>query len=216
MLRATFLPYANFRQSVNSYSDATLHKTLRLMLSCQNCLNRDQYSIDWREKNIWILWREWKQAFIRLAMMCVDNAVLRDVPFNGEDAKRLFRAKNGKHWQKPLWIGWEPLHSSHRAALMQLGEVERLSLRVIKWKHLEQKPKPEQWASVANWFERFGFSNLTDGNSSYNQEVDNFLDTKGAPPLGDHHYNQFNWTEQPEGNVTVWPVEPGESWLCKI
>ncbi len=213
----TLLPYASFRQSVDSYSDVTLYKMLKIMLASQDYISQHGAHSSSRERrNIWYLWGESEQAYIRLTLMCTEKAMLRDIPFDTEAAKRLYQRKKGKHWRKPLWVGWERLHSSHRAALMQAGEIEQISCRIIGWKHLENKPKLFQWEYTFDWFGHFHFSRTLEGNSNYNNEIRSYLTEEGAPLLDtNNHYDQFNWTERPNGNGLVWPLEPGENWICE-
>lgn len=219
MLRTILLPYPSFRQSVACYSDNTLIQTLQKLFAFRGCLNKNLYDIRWNERDIWLFWSKWKQAYIRLAMMCTEEATSRNIPYDHEGATRLFRAKRGKHWRKPLWIGWNHLHSNHRAALLQFGEVERISRRIIKWEKLEGASRDVQDDCVFDWFEAEGFTGLYDGEETYIAETHSFLNVQGAPSLGDeypNHYAQFNWTECPNGNITAIPPDPEDSWICRV
>ena len=217
MINIPLLPYASFHESVESYSDFTLYCTLALLLSRQRCLSKSTVQeLQWREHETWLLWQGWKQAYIRLTMMCIDAADLRDISYSRDSATHLLRAQCGKHWHKPLWVGWSTWHSSNRAALLHLGEVEKISHRLIKWEKLEKAPKLEQWKHVAHWYRTNDFTAIAESNEYMINEAHQFLDTEGAPRVESvNYYEQFNWTERPCGRIPNWPPEPGESWLCE-
>ncbi len=217
MINIALLPYASFHKSVECYSDATLFHTLSLLLARRNCISRSSSVLRYREREMWILWHEAKQAYIRLTMMCVDEANLRNIPYDRDIATCLFRAKRGKHWPKPLWVNWESWHSSNRAALLQMGAVEQLCQRIISWKGKKQWAKPRQWAFVTDWLSRYDFTTIAEGDERFLREVHNYLTDEGAPLVASiNPYDQFNWTERPCGRITSWPPEPGESWLCEV
>lgn len=217
MISTILLPYPNFRKSVACYSNSVLIQTIQLILANRQCHGIHRSSVGNGQREVWLFWSNWKQAFIRLGMMCAEEAKMRGIPYDHVEATRLFRAKRNKHWRKPLWAGWEPLHSSHRGALLQIGEVERICSRIIKLNKVENKSAKIKIDIVNNWLYDQGFDGLSEGDGSYTTEVHNFLDTQGAPPLGDeypNHYAQFNWVEEPCGHTLIWPPNPESSWMA--
>jgi hypothetical protein len=221
-MQMIFLPYPSFRRSVACYSDDVVVKTLTIVLDNYQLLNENpcnQY-MRWQSRNFYVFWHNQKQALIRFGMMLAEESKMRGLSYNRRKAASFFRAKRGKHWKKPLWVGWERLHSNHRAALLQIGEVERLAYRIIKWEKLENASEAIQDDCITTWFMEQGFSEIYQSGENYIIRVHEILDEQGAPPLEEgefpNHYLQFNWAEQPNGEIKAWPPDPEESWYADV
>lgn len=209
MFLTLLLPYPSFRQSVACYSDPTLVATLAFMdEKCRTFRTRD-IDLSWEQREMLRFWKGREQGFIRFGLMCVEEAKQREVAYSQDMAAALNRFKEGKHWQKPLWVGWKRFHSDHRAILLQLGEVECIHARVLK--HLCDEG--EIYTSPHDWLAMRGYSGLAQGDTSYNTDIQQYLDDEGIPPLADNeclnHYAQFNWGEEPDGQQRTWPPEDG-------
>lgn len=212
MIYFPLLPHPSFRQSVSCYSDSVLRKTLQLILRNRNvvCGNK---SVEWANREMLLFWASHYQAYIRLGMMCMEEMDLRALPYLREKADRFSREKSGKHWNKPLWSGWERLHSNHRAILLQNGEVECIRHRVVKLLGLENVSLKGKDEGVTYWLRENGFTDLWDGDARCNAEVHNYLNNvRGAShadlPL--NHYTQFNWTEEACGSIYVFPRDTSQ------
>jgi hypothetical protein len=182
---------------------------------CRTFRVRDM-DLSWEQRDLLRFWKDHEQAFIRFGLMCVEEAKQREIRCSEDMVSALTRFKEGKHWQKPLWAGWERLHSDHRAILLQLGEVERIYTRVLK--HLADTG--EVYASSHDWLARRGFSGLAQSNAIYTSDAQQYLDEEGIPPLADdecpNHYAQFNWSEEPDGEQGVWPPEGGTWFATRV
>jgi hypothetical protein len=158
-------------------------------------------------------WKDREQAFIRFGLMCVEEAKQREIDCSEDMVSALNRSKEGKHWQKPLWVGWGRFHSDHRAILLQLGEVDGIHARLLKY----LADVGEVYASPHDWLAMRGYSGLAQGGVGYNTDVRRYLDDEGIPPLADdecpNHYAQFNWSEEPDGEQRTWPPE-GDTWFA--
>lgn len=214
MIRVILLPFPSFRKSVACYSNYTLTQTMQFILRHQKSMGSDSY---YRQRHVYLFWHKYKQAYIRLGMMCADELKLRDLSYDHEKASRFFQEVKEGHWRKPLWVGWDRLHASHRAALLQIGEVELIITRYIKWKHLGRYTIQRQLDLVCEWFDDEGFHGIADGNEVYTTDVNRILDAQGAPPLPDECHNPYtcwNWSEKPYGRLDVTPPNPN-SWLVE-
>ena len=212
MTRVILLPFPSFRKSVACYSDYTLLQTMRFILENQRRMEEGG-----PRRLVFLFWNKHKQAYIHLGMMCADELKLRDLPYDCEKADHLFQKVENGHWKKPLWVGWDRLHASHRAALLQIGEVELVITRYIKWKKLERYTIQKQVDLTNEWFADEGFHRLTDGGERYIIDVNHILDIQGAPPLPDECRNPYacwNWSEKPCGRLDVTPPD-SSSWLVE-
>jgi hypothetical protein len=196
---------------VSCYSDIVLSETLVLLLENHRAVFAPRSERRQFDRNLQSFWFNRKQAYINLGMMCVEEAKLRGIPYDRDEATCLARAKRGRHWQKPGWVGWKRLHSSHRAALLQIGEVERVILRFSKMRNLENKSILIQTSLAMRWLNREGFCYLDEGRQCDIDAIHDILDSENAPPLSGirpNHYAQFSWIEQPCGELYAWPREP--------
>ena len=214
MFLIPLLPYPSFRQSVACYSDPTLVATLSLMEEkCRTFRLRDA-DLSYEQRDLLRFWKGHEQAFIRFGLMCVEEAKQREIDYSRDMVVALNRLKEGKHWQKPLWAGWERFHSDHRAILLQLGEVECIYTRILKY-HERQYPGTD--LSAHKWLSMRGYEGLAQGGTSYNTDIQRYLDDEGIPALADdecpNHYAQFNWSEEPDGEQRTWPPE-GDTWFA--
>ena len=213
MFLIPLLPYPSFRQSVACYSDPTLVATLSLMEEkCRTFRLRDM-DLSYEQRDLLRFWKGHEQAFIRFGLMCVEEAKQREIDSSRDMVAALTRFKEGKHWQKPLWVGWERLHSDQRATLLQLGEAERIYARLQKH-HTELGFSPLAWLSMR------GYGGLTQGEVGYTTDVRRYLDNEGIPSLADdecpNHYAQFNWSEEPDGEQKTWPPEDGRWFATRV
>lgn len=207
MLVTPLLPYPNFRQSVACYSDALLEETFKLVVANRCMFDLKSSELHWEQQDMIRFWKGRKQAFIRIGLMCADEAKQRGVGDSEGGVRRLAVHKKGKHWPKPLWAGWERLHTDHRAVLLHRGEVARAHCRVSK---RNGHPK--------NWLYRNGWNNLDNRPGYHLADLNRFLDDEGFAPLeaGEcpNHYRQFNWAEEPNGEFQVWPPSHGD-WYAR-
>jgi hypothetical protein len=168
-------------------------------------------NLSWGQKELLRFWKDREQAFIRFGLMCIEEAEQRKVDYSRDLVSALTRFKEGKHWQKPLWAGWRRFHSDHREILLQLGEVERIYIRVQR--HLGEACEDIVDAGPANWFSMRGFNDLAQGGAAHNTDARRYLDDEGIPSLADdecpNHYAQFNWSEEPDGEQRVYPLKKG-------
>ncbi len=209
MFSTILLPYPNFRKSVTCYSDSTLYQTLRLILECRRCLTASSQRLDWRQRDIWCAWSEWEQAYIRLGMMCIEEATSRGISYDQIKAERLLRDKRGKHWVKPPWVNWDRLHSQHRAALLHAGRVEGVGNRIIEWEKLGEAAVDVQVDTVNAWFCDEFSSGIYAGDTGIIDEAHLALTIRNAPTYySPNHYAQFNWSEQATGRIEAYPPEP--------
>lgn len=219
MLRTILIPYTNFRKSVACYNDNVLTQTIDLMTRQYRCLSFSRYDVSYRNRDIWCAWSAHPQAYIYLLAMCIDEAIMRRIKYSEKKVDAVLKNKEDGPWKKPLWVGWEPLHSSYRAALLMIGEIERIAMRIILWERLENAEPHVIEDCVNCWFMDNGFSNIY---GMYAEDLDianNALDEDGAPQLQadqfPNHYAQFGWDEEPRGEINIFPPEPGDM-LCRV
>lgn len=203
MLITPLLPYPNFRRSVACYSDAMLEDTLRFIVANRGIFSMRSTNLHWEQQDLMKFWRGRGQAFIRLGLMCAEEAKQRGVNDLEGETPRLTRLKKGKYWLKPMWVGWDRMHADHRGTLLQHGETARVLYRVAK-----------RHSGAKDFLYRNGWCELESRRGYYITDVNNFLDTEGFPVLGvnecPNHYAQFNWAEEPNGESDVWPPSNGD------
>jgi hypothetical protein len=197
MLITPLLPYPNFRQSVACYSDGMLEITFQLIVVNCCVFGIKDRNLNWNQRDMMHLWKGRKQAFIRLGLMCAEEAEQRGVD-PGLGKQELEAKKKDKYWLKPMWAGWERLHSEHRAVLLQHEETVRIQHRIA-----------QRISGPENWLHEQGWSNLESRCGRDIIDVNRFLDIQGFAPLeGEdcpNHYAQFNWAEEPNGKCRVCP-----------
>lgn len=207
MLVTPLLPYPNFRRSVACYSTVMLMETLRLIRVNRAMFDLKSVELGWQQQDMFRFWKDRKQAFIRIGLMCAEEAGQRGLSVSASTVRQLTVHKKGKHWLKPMWAGWERLHAGHRAVLLHHGEVARIYYRVGR-----RESRPKDWLYTQGW------SDLNNRPGYYITDLNRFLDTEGLPPLeeGDcpNHYAQFNWAEEPNGEHQVWPPTHGD-WYAR-
>lgn len=207
MLITPLLPYPNFRRSVACYSDDMLEMTFRLVVANRDMFSSKGRNLHWEQQDMMRFWQRREQGFIRLGLMCAEEAKQRGLWDDAYGVQQLTVVKKGKHWLKPVWAGWECLHADHRAILLQHEEVARILHRIAK-----QSSTPKEWLYGHGW------SDLETQRGRYITDVNRFLDAEGFPPLEDddhpNHYAQFNWAEEPNGEHKVWPPANGD-WYAR-
>lgn len=208
MLRVIYLPYTNFRQSVACYSDNVLLGTFQNLARNFHYLDRSRRDINYNATPVWESWSGYKQAYIRLALMCEDELKERYIKYDESLLNDLIIGIEGKHWTKPIWVGWDRLHTSHKAGLMLIGEVERLGVRIIRLNNLEKASPSTQEDVVNEWFYANGFDNLYQRDMNYVREANDLLTDDGAPLADDipNHYAQFYWDVEPNGFDIIRPL----------
>jgi len=208
------LPFPSFRESVACYSDNLLWDTMRFILKHQRGMRKDP---QYRQRGVYLFWNEYKQAYIHLGMMCADELKKRDISYDDAKASRLFQEVKDERWKKPLWVGWDRLHASHRAAILQLGDVELATLRLVQWRNWDRYTTDARRDKVYEWFDYEGFHGLADGDERYIADIHRLLDERGAPPLSDeicNPYAHLGWSEIPCGRLDIRPPDPG-TWLVE-
>lgn len=110
----TFLPYADFERSAKSLDYKRLGKQrVEAMQLIKAIENPDTYG--WQHHPITNMWRPYKVALKHYCNVInkewIEQGYITSIPFYVSPFKEDF--------QMPDWLGYEPLHSSHRSNLLR-------------------------------------------------------------------------------------------------
>jgi hypothetical protein len=173
----------------------------------------DQHEVRWEYHEIWRAWHTWYQAYIRFILFCFDEAERRGLDFNTNDRTSVGRSKRGKRWKKPLWVGWDAMHSTHRKNLLYMGICELIAERIGLLRN--NKPVSAHDPCVEEWLSRVGMPGIYGFDNYHVTEVSEILDREGAPyPERENHYKQFEWAEEADGEICHTPPNPESYLLC--
>lgn len=109
----TFLPYADFALSAQILDDKRLGKQRVETWQILNAL-RGQ-SKGWVNHPATVMWRGHEQALIHYGRTMCDEWLARG--FNDTLRDRFDAELTTLYYDKPWWLGYEPLHISHRSNL---------------------------------------------------------------------------------------------------
>lgn len=119
----TFLPYADFEQSVQSLDDRRLGKQRLEAMQIYHVLNKIDIEPDgkfgWRNHPAVLMWVGYKNLLAVYHNLCLDEWVQRgrvntmhEIDINPEQLLSELR-------NPPVWWGWDAFHKSHMAALIR-------------------------------------------------------------------------------------------------
>ncbi|MFA9431069.1 MSMEG_6728 family protein [Egicoccus sp. AB-alg2] len=121
----TFLPFPDFAASATALDDRRLGKQRVETLQILRALHLDGYG--WRSHPAVTMWRGHTAALVAYGLAVVDawtdrghadttRALMAEFVHPGVPATQRQLARTGG---LPPWLGWEPLHRSHRSALVR-------------------------------------------------------------------------------------------------
>jgi hypothetical protein len=119
-----YLPYANFQHCADCFDTRTLKRQCIRIIRLLEHYRRQYPNRLCRDIGPCVadMWAKYQQALVQYGIILAAECLKRGV--NNAFLIRVARYKDGTVAKMPKWLGWEPLHKSHRAALILLGERE--------------------------------------------------------------------------------------------
>lgn len=139
-----YLPFSDFEKCAHCFDSKTLKKQCLFILRLLKHYHRTRKSEHFRRsygeiepsQSLSSLWRNHKDALVEYGMILAQERLNRGFNENFLLAIAAFR------WQRlicyPKWLGWEPLHASHRSALLKEEgrRILRKGINCLSGRHL--------------------------------------------------------------------------------
>lgn len=194
-------------------SNGTLKALMREMPPHMSHLDDTcEYDVPSRTYGIWQHWFGCEDAYAQFAGMVHAEAGRRNLRLI-EACGRLPTLRPEGRWDKPMWVGWEPLHAEFRSYLHRLGEAEKLADRVCETCDVAS----DIFSNAAKrWLDRqTSMSHYHSLGSATIGELNRRLDDSGASDVGhENHYDQFGWDVRLWGGLRCNPPGPEMSYLA--
>lgn len=199
----TFLPLSSFYWTANCLDKQRLNKQI---VECQQIINCLNDGGAWQNHPAVRMWELYQPALVLYAEACVTVWATRR---GGSWEHRSWLSiceRVPPEWlhtqpKMPDWLGDERLHSSHRSRLLHKGNLDRLAKRARLFVEGGTK-EIEKW--IKNHLELSRKTAIRDLSVAQSDQLHQYLDELGITDY-DNHYEQFNWTEQPNDDYH-WPV----------
>jgi len=172
-------------------------------------VQRDNPSrVPWEHRYIWNAWHDWQQAYFHFALLCFDEAAARGIVYSQNIRTRIAQKKQEGRWRKPLWVGWDALHTEYRANLQFQGLCETAIKRLCA--HIGC-PQGVLSHGVEEWLEAHHLPPYFQIDQWRLLEIDRALNNENAPnPKWPNHYDQFDWSEEATCHMTRSILEPNQ------
>jgi hypothetical protein len=193
MLNQIYLPYENFRQSIDCYDDLLLLETLKTMRLVWPCVRSEYHQpINNNAARIRREWIKHAEAFAYFRHRCYIEAKARGMPVRQRFADEAKQAAP-RRYLKPHWIGWAERHARHRANLLVIGACVTLAKRYAQWKNCN--PRGDVFRRFLSSYTPYREWHALDTHSV--NMLHQVLDCDGAATYYGNHYERFGWAEQP-------------------
>ncbi len=217
-----YIPYPDFYRCAKCFDDRTLTRQCVNILRLLHHYRRNSryYGLPRRSRDeltsVASMWQDNKQALVQYGMVLAQERLNRGI----NDAMLIWMAgyRDGTYVQLPKWLVWEPLHRSHRAALLLEGERARVRKTIHKLLAERRRNRPrrtnrrteEQPYSVSDWIRGEFMNPLSELDFWSLDTLRHRLVLDFSMEMPPNHYREQGFTEEMHTQI-AWPYQYTEA-----
>lgn len=200
----TFLAYSDYAQSAAILDNKRLFKQL---IEAKSILKANATGKGWIHHPITKAWRGYSPELAIYTLIIAKECVKRGIKVSLENEKKSIRmyyvVTTSRDFIKPLFVGNELFHASHRSNLLRKGRADAVCAQ------LKEMYRPR---SINTWLKHFNFPEKSALKISDIETLEIIADNRNKEvskssiiERPDNYYKQFGWTE-PDNLSYVWTM----------